>query len=152
AALAPTEVPQSVIQAPRDPATERAGFYGLGLAVSYTDFGTIQWNHSGAFATAGAATAVYLLPEAGVGVRALTHGVPGGGPEAFCLGELDLAQRGEVASDYIGAMAPAFAAVMAETLGPTDWTTPPPAARPALPDTAYVGTYRNDYYGKVAVA
>src|SRR5262249_22999269 len=38
-----------------------------------------------------------------------------------------------------------------QSLGPTDWTTPPPAARPALPDTAYVGTYRNDYYGEVAV-
>src|SRR5262249_10068122 len=57
----------------------------------------------------------------------------------------------EVASDYLGAMAPAFAAVLAETLGPTDWTTPPPGARPALPDSAYVGTYRNDYYGEVAV-
>src|SRR5262249_39772945 len=85
AALDPTEVPQAVMQAPRDRATERAGFYGLGMAVSYTDFGTIQWNHSGAFATGGAATAVYLLPEAGFGVLALTNGVPGGAPEAFCL-------------------------------------------------------------------
>jgi len=150
AALAPTQVPQSVMQTPRDPAAQRAGFYGLGMAVSYTDFGTIQWNHSGGFPS-GAATAVYLLPEAGFGVLALTNGVPGGAPEALCLSVLDLAQRGEVASDYLGAMAPAFAAAMAETLGPTDWGTPPPEARPVLPDAAYLGTYRNDYYGDVAV-
>ena len=151
AALAPAHVPQSVMQIPQDPATQRAGFYGLGMDVSYTDFGTIQWSHSGAFAS-GAATAYYLLPGAGFGVLALTNGAPVGAPEALCLSVLDLAQRGEVTRDWLATVAPVFAAMAAPPYGTgTDWDTPPSGAMPALPDNAYLGTYRNDFYGDVAV-
>ena len=53
-ALAPMHLPQAMSNVPEDPATQRAGFYGLGINVSYTDFGTVQWSHSGAFASGAA--------------------------------------------------------------------------------------------------
>ena len=100
AALAPMHLPQAVSNVPQDPATQRAGFYGLGINVSYTDFGAVQWSHSGAFAS-GAATAFYLLPGSGFGVLALTNGVPVGAPEALCLSVLDLATTGDVTRDWL---------------------------------------------------
>jgi CubicO group peptidase (beta-lactamase class C family) len=152
AALAPTHIPQSVSRAPADPATQRAGFYGLGWNVSYTEFGTPLWSHSGAFAL-GAGTAVFLLPAAGFGIVVLANGEPVGAPEALCLSVLDLAQRGEVTRDWLDTVAPDFAALAAPTYGTgTDWSTSPAEAPPALPDDAYAGVYRNDYYGDAEVA
>src|SRR5262249_58123938 len=89
-ALARISLPQSLSHPPEDPATQRAGFYGLGMNVGYTDFGTIQWDHSGQFPT-GAAAAVFLLPQAGFGTLALTNGPAVGAAEAWCLSVLDLA-------------------------------------------------------------
>ena len=152
AALAPTHIPQSVSRVPADPATQRAGFYGLGWNVSYTEFGTPQWSHSGAFSL-GSGTAVFLLPAAGFGIVALTNGSPVGAPEALCLSVLDLAQRGEVARDWLDTVTPDFVALAAPTYGTdTDPAAPPADATPALPAAAYVGTYRNDYYGEATVA
>src|SRR5215211_9532075 len=74
-ALDPMHRPQAVSNVPEDLARQRTGFYGLGLNVSYTDFGAVQWSHSGAFAL-GAATAFFLLPGSGFGVLALTNGFP----------------------------------------------------------------------------
>jgi hypothetical protein len=121
------------------------------MNVSYTDFGTVQWGHSGAFSL-GAATAVYMLPGAGFGVLALTNGMPVGAPEALCLSVLDLAQRGEVTRDWLAAVGPILMAVNAPQYGTgTDWSAPPPSAAPASPPNTYLGTYRNDFYGEVAV-
>jgi CubicO group peptidase (beta-lactamase class C family) len=151
AALAPAHLPQAISDPAKDPATQRTGFYGLGMNVGYTDFGTVQWSHSGAFAL-GAATAVYMLPGAGFGVLALTNGSPVGAPEALCLSVLDLAQRGEVTRDWLAAVTPVFVAMSAPEYGTgTNWSAPPPNAAPASPPAAYLGTYRNDFYGEVAV-
>ncbi len=46
-------------EAPADPGTEHAGFYGLGINVSYDNFGTVRWGHSGAFLL-GASTLPFL--------------------------------------------------------------------------------------------
>ena len=153
AALAPMHLPQAVSNVPQDPATQRAGFYGLGSNVSYTDFGAVQWSHSGAFAS-GAATAFFLLPGSGFGVLALTNGFPVGAPEALCLSVLDLATTGEVSRDWLAFVAPRMAAAMDEDTYGTeaDWDTPPTDATPAAPDAAYVGAYHNDYYGDVEIA
>jgi hypothetical protein len=151
AALAPTHLPQAVSRTPADPATERAGFYGLGMNVAYTELGTIMWNHSGGFAL-GAGTAVFLLPAAGFGVLALTNGSPYGAAEAFCLNVVDLAQQGEITRDWLATVTPSFEAIMAPPYGTTtNWATPPAGARPASSDAAYLGTYRNDFYGDIAV-
>lgn len=152
AALAPTHIPQSVSRVPADPATQRAGFYGLGWNVSYTDSGAPQWSHSGAFSL-GAGTAVYLLPAAGFGIIVLTNGHPVGAPEALCLAALDLAQRGEVTRDWLPIVAPAIVAATAPEYGTgTTWAEPPADATPPLPVAAYAGTYRNEFYGDVTVA
>ena len=152
AALAPTHVPQSVSNPSADPATQRTGFYGLGMNVSYTDFGAVQWSHSGAF-SGGAATAVYTLPGAGFGVLALTNGAPVGAPEALCLSVLDLATLGDLSRDWLDVVAPFFTTMDAPPYGTgTNWAEPPAAATPALADAAYLGTYRNDYYGAAEVA
>jgi hypothetical protein len=152
AALAPMHLPQAVSNVPEDPATQRAGFYGLGINVSFTDFGAVQWSHSGAFAS-GAATAFFLLPGSGFGVLALTNGSPVGAPEALCVSVLDLATTGEVSRDWLAFAGSRFAAMAAPAYGTeADWDTPPTDATPAAPDAAYVGTYRNDYYGDVEIA
>lgn len=151
-AVAPAHRPQSVSQVAEDPATQRTGFYGLGMNIGYTDFGTVQWSHSGAFAS-GAATAVYMLPAAKFGVLALTNGFPVGAPEALCLAVTDLAQRGDVTRDWLDLLTPLFAAMAAPEYGTgTSWTEPPASATAALPDEVYVGTYHNDFYGDVEIA
>ena len=152
AALAPVHTPQSVSRAPADPATHRAGFYGLGTNVGYTDFGMPQWSHSGAFAL-GAGTCYYLLPAAGFGVVALTNGQPVGAAEGLALTVLDIAQGAEDGRDWLGIVGPAFEAMDAPTYGAdSDWTTAPAAATSALANEAYTGTYRNDFFGNVEVA
>jgi CubicO group peptidase (beta-lactamase class C family) len=152
AALAPMHLPQAMSNVPEDPATQRAGFYGLGINVSYTDFGAVQWGHSGAFAS-GAATAFFLLPGSGFGVLALTNGSPVGAPEALCVSLLDLDTTGEVSRDWLAYAGPRFSAMAAPAYGTeTDWDTPAADATPAAPDAVYVGAYRNDYYGDAEIA
>jgi CubicO group peptidase (beta-lactamase class C family) len=153
AALDPMHRPQAFSNIPQDLARQRTGFYGLGLNVSYTDFGAVQWSHSGAFAL-GAATAFYLLPGSGFGVLALTNGAPVGVPEALCLSVLDLATTGTVSRDWLAFVAPRMAAAVEEDRygTGTDWDTPPPDGASALEDAAYLGAYRNDFYGDVEIA
>jgi CubicO group peptidase (beta-lactamase class C family) len=153
AALAPMHLPQAVSNVPPDPATQRAGFYGLGSNVSYTDFGAVQWSHSGAFGS-GAATAYYLLPGSDFGVLVLTNGAPVGAPEALCLSVLDLATTGSITRDWLAFVGPRMAAAMDEDTYGTeaDWNTPPADATPSAPNAAYLGTYRNDYYGDAEIA
>lgn len=152
AALAPMHVPQAVSSTPEDPATQRAGFYGLGINVSYTDFGAVQWGHSGAFSS-GAATAVFFLPGSGFGVVALTNGFPVGAAEALCLSVLDLATTGEVTRDWLALAGAKLAALAEDTYGAdADLDTPPADGTPASPDETYLGVYRNDFYGDVEIA
>jgi hypothetical protein len=73
-------VPLTISQPAQGPATQRAGFHGPGMGISYTDFGTVQWLHSGQ--TGSSAAAFYLLPGAVVGVLALTKVVALGAAEA----------------------------------------------------------------------
>lgn len=147
AALAETHRPQIVSQQPRDPATDRAGFYGLGWNVSYTDRGTVQLGHSGAF-DLGAATAVYLLPAESLGIVVLSNSRPLGVPEALSLSFLDLATTGAAKRDYLAALRPLFQAMEQQ-----DYATVLTPARPlpARPADAYTGTYANGYVGLIAV-
>ena len=151
-ALAPAHIPQSFSNIPPDPATQRTGFYGLGVNVSYTNYGTVQWSHSGAFAS-GAATAFYMLPGSGFGVLALTNGAPVGAPESFCLTILDLAQSGAITQDWVPFITGRFAAMDAPLYGQgTDWDAPPATVTPAAPDETYVGKYYSDIYGDAEIA
>jgi CubicO group peptidase (beta-lactamase class C family) len=98
-ALAETHRPQMIrAPAPKDPAIDRAGLYGLGWNVDYDGQGRIRLGHSGAF-NLGAATAVSLLPNERLGIIVLTNAQPVGAPEAVCRGFLDLALAGKVERD-----------------------------------------------------
>ncbi len=130
--------PQSFSHVAADPARERPGFYGLGMNVSVTDFGAMQWSHSGAFAL-GAATAFYLLPGSGFGVMALTNGAPAGRaggilPERAGTGDDGRRRRatGSPWSGHFSRSEPGYGSG-------TDWDTPPADAAPPLPEAAYAG-------------
>lgn len=152
APLAAPHVPQIINNPPADPNTDRAGFYGLGWNVNYRDNGTIQIGHSGAF-NLGAATSVYLLPNAGLGIIVLTNAQPIGAPETLCLEFTDLATYGEIRADYRTLLAQVFAAMDVPPYGTAPGYLQPPAEpAPALPSAAYTGVYQDDLYGPVTIA
>lgn len=151
-ALNPMHRPQAISRIPANLAQQRTGFYGLGLVISYTDFGAVQWGHSGAFAM-GAATTMFMLPGSGFGILALTNGEPGGAPEALCVSVLDLVTTGAISRDWLAFGAAQFA-MIAEEGGYSaidDWDTPPTGAGSSLADEAYAGTYANNFYGAVEI-
>ncbi|MEZ4564181.1 MAG: serine hydrolase [Thermomicrobiales bacterium] len=153
AALAPMHRPQAFSRIPGDPARDRTGFYGLGLNVSFTDDGAVQWGHSGAFAL-GAGTAVFMLPGSGFGIVALSNAPGPGAPEALCLSVLDLVTTGAVSRDWQALIESIVAAGAeeAEYSTGTDWAAAPDNAAPALLDAAYAGTYHDDFYGDIEIA
>ncbi|MCC7024165.1 MAG: serine hydrolase [Thermomicrobiales bacterium] len=151
APLGETHTPQIVNKPPKNPATDRAGFYGLGWNVGYTDTGLVRIGHSGAF-NLGAGTVVNIYPASRLGITVLTNAQPIGAAETLAAEFLDLAEYGEIRHDYRTMIAAAFAALIAPTYGTTvDYTSPPTSATPPLPGSAYVGTYRSDLYGDLIV-
>jgi CubicO group peptidase (beta-lactamase class C family) len=150
-ALAETHRPQMVSQQPQNPATERASFYGLGWGVGYTDEGLVRLSHSGAF-NLGAATTVYLLPSEELGIVVLTNSSPMGVPETIALSFLDLVQYSKIERDYFDLIQPVFAELNKPPYGTLiDYAKTPAQPLPALPNNAYIGTYRNDYFGEIAI-
>jgi hypothetical protein len=141
-----------VTNPPRDAATDRASFYGLGWNVSYDDHGRVRLNHSGGFEL-GAATFVALAPSAQLGIAVLTNAQPIGLPDAIGMSFLDLALDGSINRDWFGLFRHAYEVLGAPAYGlEVDYSRPPAEQRPALPVDAYVGTYGNDFYGPVEVA
>lgn len=152
AALGETHLPHMVSKSPQNPTTERASFYGLGWGVNYTDNGQVELSHSGAF-NLGVATAVYLLPAQGLGIVVLTNAHPIGLPESIALSFLDLARFGEVRRDYFELVNNVFVTEIDKpNYGRSDnYSKAPANPSPALPVSAYVGTYSNDYFGDVEI-
>src|SRR5262249_22972157 len=146
-ALGETHRPQIVNRPPEDPATDQAGHYGLGWNVTYDDEGRVRLGHSGAFYL-GAATTVSLLPSEKLGILVLTSAAPFGVPEAVSASFFDLALKGKVEKDWFKLFAALFESIAEPT---TDYSKPPAMKSPALPSEAYVGAYRNDYFGDVEV-
>lgn len=147
-ALAATQLPQVVSNPPSAPGA-RAGFYGLGLNVSYDAAGRLRLGHSGAFAL-GAGTAFSLIPSERLGIVALTNGMPMGMAEAVVETFLDRVTTGAPRRDWLGALGEYFEPLLFPE-PETDFDTPPAAATPALPLSAYTGTYRNDYLGDAEI-
>jgi len=131
---------------PPDPA-RKPGLYGLGFNVGTDDFGqgNVVWGHSGAF-THGAGTTVRLIPELGLGVIVLTNAAPVGGAEAIAEGYIDRLLNGPSERDWTATWTERFAPLL--QVPPIPEPADPVEAEPA---TAYVGTYRNDYFGEVRV-
>ena len=151
------EPPGADRQAPAaNPMTERSSFSGLGWDIG-NDTQGIRWSHSGGF-NLGAAACVNVLPAERLGIVVLTNTAPIGVPEAICRSFLDLATIGKVERDWLALFGQAMAAVIAPDYGTAvDYGKPP--LRPtdkgrtdALAADAYVGSYYNDLYGRIAVA
>jgi hypothetical protein len=152
-ALAETHRPQMITDKPiTDPAIDHAGLYGLGWGVGYGPDGAVTLSHSGAFAL-GTGTAVTLLPADGLGIVVLTNGMPVGAAESIGFAFLDIARGGEVQVDYLEALKPVFADLMAPLYGTSvDYSVTPTEALPPMPIDRYTGTYANDYIGPVVIA
>jgi CubicO group peptidase (beta-lactamase class C family) len=149
AALEETHRPQVV--SGFNPVTQRANFYGLGWGVNYDADGGLRLSHSGGFEL-GAATNVVLRPADHLGIVVLTNAAPRGIPEAIAASFMDLALAGKIERDWFAIFQKAFENLeKAEASSLPDFSKPPARPSPPLPASAYAGTYRNDYYGDVAV-
>lgn len=147
AALNETHRPQIVSRPAANPATDQAGFYGLGWNVSYNDKGRVFLGHSGGF-DLGAATVVNMFPAEELGIVVLTNAAPMGAAEAIAASYLDLAMAGKVQRDWLSF----FGGLVEESEEPTkDDAAPAADDSPALPTDAYVGKYTNTYYGVLEV-
>ena len=152
-ALSETHRPQAirVPLPPANPATDRAGLYGLGWNVDYNQHEGIQLNHSGGF-NLGAATNARLLPSEQLGIVALTNGQPIGVPEAITRAFFDFVLYGKLQQDWIKLFGQAFAIINAPPYGTEiDYRKPPDKPIPPLPFDAYVGIYYNDFFGEIEV-
>lgn len=129
--------------------TARSAFYGMGVGIDDDATGRVRFSHSGGFEL-GTGTRMVMVPAEDLGIVVLTNGQISGLAEATAETFLDLAERGTVTRDWLGAYRPIFAAMMANP------SVLAGRARPAKPKTAaprraYAGTYRNAYYGTVSV-
>ncbi|WP_030326784.1 serine hydrolase [Streptomyces sp. NRRL B-3229] len=148
-ALEETHLPHIVSEPPHSPAG-RAGFYGLGWNVSYDDQGRLKLGHSGGFAL-GAATNVALLPSEKLGIVVLTNGEPIGVPEAISTTFLDTAQTGGPTVDWLKFLGSIFQQTLQGERSKVDYSKPPASPAPARANSAYTGTYANEYYGPLTV-
>jgi hypothetical protein len=135
---------------PTRTAAERYGFYGLGWNVDYDEVGRVRLGHSGAFSL-GAATVVSLMPADRLGIVVLTNAQPLGVPESLAMSFVDLATYGKVQRDWFAFLRPIFEEAALEGHSPIDYSKPPASRTPALPNVVYLGTYENDFYGKLEI-
>lgn len=149
-ALAESHQPQVINQPPADPATDLAGFYGIGWNVSYDGAGRIRLGHSGAFEL-GAATSVSIIPALDLGISVLTNAAPIGAPEAIIASFIDLIDSGDVQHDYLELIGEAFAVALAPPYA-SDYDDPPADASDPLDDAVYTGVYHNSFYGRAEIA
>jgi CubicO group peptidase (beta-lactamase class C family) len=146
AALSETHLPQ--IATGSKSLSGKPQFYGLGWNVGYSDDGRLKLSHSGAFSL-GAGTNVNMSPSDRLGVVVLTNGSPTGVAEGLAAEFLDIALYGETTQEWLK-LYKGFFAQAAEDEG-TDYSKPPASPALAAGNEAYLGSYRNDFFGEVAV-
>lgn len=152
AELAQTRQPQiESLPAARSP-VGRASYYGLGWNVDTDASGRVFHTHSGGF-TLGAAANVTVCVEQRLGIVVLTNAWPVGVAEGIAKTFMEWALDGTLSRDWMALYKEAFAArLQADLRGPGDYVQPLPEAQATRNLQAYVGAYRNDYYGQVSVA
>ena len=147
-ALQQTHVPASVRGV--DPKTGAAAFYGLGWNIDYREHG-VEWSHAGAF-SAGARTLVHLIPGEQLGIVVLSNAFPTGVPEGIGKTFFDLVFVGSPTRDWVAYANEIFDAGYKEMMEPSlAYATPPATPAAALPVSAYLGDYRNDYVGDAKI-
>lgn len=128
----------------------RAGFYGYGFGVGNDGSGRVRLTHSGAFA-AGGGTTVMMIPNLDLGIVVLVNASANGTAEGVAANFADVAEYGSPQLDWLAGYQTALASVLAPT-GELVGETPPANPAPASPNSAYVGTYANDYFGPITVS
>lgn len=123
-------------------------FYGLGWNVSYDERGGLRISHSGAFSE-GAATAVYLVPAAQLGVIVLTNGEPIGLAEALGESFLDEVFLGKPRLDWVKVFGGVFAEMAKSPMA--DYSKVPEKVEAAKEEGVYLGSYGNDFYGAAEI-
>jgi hypothetical protein len=124
-------------------------FYGLGWNVGYSDDGRLKLSHSGGFEL-GAGTNVNMSPGDQLGIVVLTNGSPTGVAEGLTAEFLDLAMYGKTAREWLKLYKGRFAEMAAAQQG-GGYMKPPASPSPAAGSDAYLGTYRNDFFGEIAI-
>jgi CubicO group peptidase (beta-lactamase class C family) len=149
AALGQTHVP--VMDRGTHPLYGTQSFYGLGWNVDFRAYGTC-WGHAGAFSQ-GARTLVSLVPSAALGIVVLTNAFPTGVPEGIADTFLAAVLGGDTQRDWVKDWNMAYASLFGPAIEAATVTygRPPADASPALPLSAYAGTYANDYLGSASV-
>jgi CubicO group peptidase (beta-lactamase class C family) len=148
-AIAPTHA--FLMDRGKNPVTGAQSFYGLGWNVEFGRYGTV-WGHAGAFSQ-GARTLVTLLSSEQLGIVVLSNAFPAGVPEGLADTFFDLVFTGAPTSDWVSQWNAIFASLFGPAIEAAKklYGTPPATPAPALPLSAYVGDYANDYVGRVSV-
>ncbi|WP_123769413.1 serine hydrolase [Vulcaniibacterium tengchongense] len=147
--VTPIPVPEPAVP---ELAPARPNFLGYGEGWQLSDYrgAKLVW-HTGGWP--GMVSRVTLVPERGLGIVVLTNAEAGGAFNAVTLRALD-AYLGAPKTDW----AAAYAAALAKSRGKADedWRKHLQArdadSEPSLPLARYAGTYRDPWYGEVAVA
>ncbi len=146
-ALKETHSPQIAMNA------DRTSFYGLGWNVNHDRDGKLILSHSGAFFV-GTGTAVRLSPSDQLGIIVLTNALPTGLAEAITYTFFDLYKEGAPTQNWLTILGDFFRTMIENSNNESkDYSklTPPASPTPSGPLSAYVGTYRNNYYGDVEI-
>lgn len=147
-ALAPMLRPQA-FSAPAASPDARSSFYGYGFNVGVGANGRPVMSHSGAFIL-GAGTNMQIIPSADIAIVVLTNAGPVGAAETVSTTFMDIVQYGAPTRDWYSLYHPRLSAYY-EPVGDLAGQAPPAAPAAAQPLAAYVGTYRNDYFGPARV-
>jgi CubicO group peptidase (beta-lactamase class C family) len=127
------------------------GFYGLGWNVNYDEEGRLRLSHSGAF-DLGAATNVTLVPAENLGIVVLTNAFPLGVAEGLASTFLDYALHGKPTQDWLAVYKQAFSQILqAEASQAANYSEPPTSPSPAAENSAYLGTYINEFFGEITI-
>ena len=132
----------------------RTTYYGLGWDIEHDADGRLILSHSGAFIL-GAGTTVRLSPSDQLGIVVLTNALPTGLGEAIAATFFDLYHYGKPTNDWLAVAGEFFRKLVEDNNNSTtDYSKlpPPTSPSPAKPLSAYVGIYRNDYYGEIEIS
>lgn len=133
--------------------TGKPVYYGLGWNVDRDAAGRLILSHSGAFFL-GTGTTVRFSPSQQIGIIVLTNALPTGLAEATANQFFDLYNFGAPRQDWLTLFGDAFKKMIEESNNETtDYSklTPPSSPVHSKPLPAYVGTYRNNYYGRIEI-
>jgi len=124
-------------------------FYGLGWNVKFDHHGQKILSHSGAFYL-GAGTNVVLVPSQKIGIAVFSNASPTGVPEAITatfLGLLNL-NKNNTQQDWLKLFHDVFQKMSEQVT----FLPQPKTKSTSLELSAYVGSYKNDYFGELKIS